>query len=166
MRHIFTCALFLAALTDGARASDTHLIPNRSYEYFPLPNYGGPDECDECKDEDDTSQLTDGFTHYTAGTIWHDKPTVGWSAGVNVPVVIWFDLGEPATLSELRFGTTGGDGAGVVDVGLPIFVSRYVIAGERPRERKNSNRPRLPEGMGRCRAIAIRKPVILSSRCS
>ena len=74
MRHIFTCALLLAALTDGARASDTHLILNRSYEYFPLPNYGGPDECD-------TSQLTDGFTHYTAGTIWRDKPTVGWSAG-------------------------------------------------------------------------------------
>lgn len=51
-------------------------------------------------------------------------------------MVIWGDLGEPATLSELGFGTTGGDGAGVVDVGLPIFVSlhnkSYVIAGERP----------------------------------
>ena len=98
-----------------------------------LTKLRGPDEC---KDEDDTIQLTDGYTHYTAGPIWRDKPTVGWGAGVNVPVVIWFDLGEPATLSELCFGTTGGGGAGVVDVGLRIFVSldnkNYVIAGERP----------------------------------
>jgi len=127
MRSDLLCVVFLVTLAGAVRATETNLILNKPYDYFPVPKYGGPDEC---TDEDNTIQLTDGVTHYTAG------PTVGWGAGINVPVVIGFDLGEPATLSELRFNTTGGGSAGVVDVGLRVFVSldnqSYVIAGERP----------------------------------
>jgi hypothetical protein len=128
---ILTCLLVLAATASGA--SERNLVQGRSYEMWPPPNYGG---AEECTDEGDTVQLTDGATGYQRGRIWGDKPTVGWALPLNEPAVMGFDLGEPATLTELRFNTTGGGGAGVVDVGLRIFGSlddtTYVLLGERP----------------------------------
>ena len=60
--------------------------------------------------------------------------TVGWAAGVDVPVVFHFDLEQEATLRQLRFNTVGGGGSGVVEVGLRVFVSLddqdYVLAAE------------------------------------
>lgn len=106
-----------------------NLVLNKAYDYWPIPAYGGPEEC---TDSEDTVQLTDGVV---GGAEWRSKSTVGWSAGVNVPVVIRFDLGREATLSELRFHTIGGGGAGVVDVGLKIYGSLdnkdYIPIGER-----------------------------------
>lgn len=135
-----------------AGAQGKNLVLNRAYEYWPSPDYGGPDEC---KDEDDRIQLTDGKTFYQRGRIWGDKSTVGWSAGVNVPVVIQFDLGAEATISELRFNTTGGGSAGVVEVGLRVYVSldnqTYVIAGERaPPDRPDT---------GECRGVQMVVPL-------
>jgi len=148
--------------TDADAAKPTNLVLRRGYEYWPLPNYGGPDEC---KDEDDKIQLTDGQTFYQRGRIWGDKSTVGWSAGVNTPVVMLFDLGAEATLSELRFNTTGGGSAGVVDVGLRVYVSldnqTYVIAGERaPPERPDTGECRgaqmvVPLAGARARYVAV-----------
>ncbi|MBI3920738.1 MAG: hypothetical protein HY318_04905 [Armatimonadetes bacterium] len=123
-------ALCLLPLSTCAPATDHNLVFNRPYDYWPEPNY------DHCTDDGDRTQLTDGYTNYQSGRIWVEKPTVGWCPPPNVPVVIRFDLGEPATLSELRFNTTGGGAAGVVDVGLRVYVSLddkvYIPAGERP----------------------------------
>jgi hypothetical protein len=65
------CVVFLVTLAGAVRATETNLVLNKPYDYFPVPKYGGPDKC---TDEDDTIQLTDGYTHYTAGPIWRDKP--------------------------------------------------------------------------------------------
>jgi hypothetical protein len=130
------CMLAAMGLTAGvvcgvsdAAAEETNLILNRPYDYWPVPAYGGPNEC---TDAGDAVQLTDGVA---GGADWGSKPTVGWCAGVNVPVVVRFDLGEAATLSELRFNTVGGGVAGVVDVGLRIYGSLdnqdYIPIGER-----------------------------------
>ena len=107
------CMLAAMGLTAGvvcgvsdAAAEETNLILNRPYDYWPVPAYGGPNEC---TDAGDAVQLTDGVA---GGAAWGSKPTVGWSAGLNIPVVVRFDLGEAATLSELRFNTVGGGGAG------------------------------------------------------
>ena len=104
-----------------------NLVLKRPYTYFPKPMYH------DCKDEGDVQQLTDGVTQYAAN-MWVNKSCVGWAQGVNVPIVMHFDLGAEATLSELRFNTAGGGGAGVVEVGLRIFLSlddkSYVPAAE------------------------------------
>ena len=132
MRSSAFLATFVTAcwLVGAGTAAERNLVLGRSYQYWPLPSY------QLCKDEGDKTQLTDGFTAYKGGPIWRLKSTVGWAAGVRVPVVIWFDLGVASTLSELRFNTAGGGGAGVVDVGLRVYVSLddqgYVLAGERP----------------------------------
>jgi hypothetical protein len=148
------CLATLVALCwsfGSASAAERNLVRGRSYEYWPLPAY------QLCKDEGDKTQLTDGYTAYTVGRIWPLKSTVGWVAGVRVPVVIWFDLGAPSTLVEVRFNTTGGGGAGVVDVGLQIYASlddkSYVLAGERPA-------PPLPApGKESTRGIQMRVPL-------
>lgn len=61
-------------------------------------------------DDGDSTQLTDGKTKYTGG-MWMFPSTVGWTAGIDVPVVIHFDLEKEATLSELRFNSAGGGGS-------------------------------------------------------
>ncbi len=122
----FLCAMILVV---SAVAQPQNLVLNRPYDYWPVPAYGGPNEC---TDAGDAVQLTDGVA---GGAAWGSKPTVGWSAGLNIPVVVRFDLGEAATLSELRFNTVGGGGAGVVDVGLRIYGSLdnqdYIPIGKR-----------------------------------
>ena len=119
----------LAMLACAAAAEEKNLLLHRTYDYWPKPTYS------YCTDAGDAAQLTDGETRYTGG-MWMFPSTVGWAAGIDVPVVIHFDLGEEATLSELRFNSAGGGGAGVVEVGLRVFVSlddkNYVLAGELP----------------------------------
>jgi len=111
-------------------AEETNLARGRPYSYCPEPTYP------HCTDEGDTKQLTDGVTQYKAGSIWMLKSCVGWYAGESAPAVILFDLGAEATLSELRFNTTGGGGSGVQDVGVCVYVSLddrdYVLAAEFP----------------------------------
>jgi hypothetical protein len=72
----------------------------------------------------------------SGNVLWFLQSTVGWTAGVNVPVVVLFDLGQEASLSSLLFNTTGGGNAGVHEAGIRVFVSlddqSYVLAGERP----------------------------------
>jgi hypothetical protein len=125
-RFLTTLGLLALAVT-AARADERNLVLHRPYELWPEPSYG------ECTDPDDGVQLTDGFKN---GSSWRQKPTVGWSHPAKGLAVIWFDLGEPATLSELKFYTVGGGAADVVDVGLRVFVSLdnqdFVPAGERP----------------------------------
>jgi hypothetical protein len=131
-RHSLRVTLLAAWLLPGSLgiADDHNLVRGRRYDMWPRPAYS------YCTDDGDRTQLTDGYTNYKSGRIWVDKTTVGWGLPLNQPAVILFDLGQPATLSQLRFYTTGGGGAGVVDVGLRVFVSldnqRYVPAGERP----------------------------------
>jgi len=119
----------LLMLTWAAQAQERNVALHRAYDYWPKPDYH------HCADAGDATQLTDGETRYTGG-MWMFPSTVGWAAGIDVPVVIHFDLGEEATLSELRFNSAGGGGAGVVEVGLRVFVSlddqSYVLAGELP----------------------------------
>jgi hypothetical protein len=109
----------------------TNLILNQPYTYHPIPGYS------TTTDAGDTTQLTDGSTSYLGGSaLWFLQSTVGWSAGVIVPIVILFDLGQEASLSNLRFNTTGGGSAGVNEAGIRVFVSlddqSYVLAGEVP----------------------------------
>jgi len=49
------CTSFFAV-----RAEETNLVLRRGYEYWPLPDYGG---LDECKDEDD--KVLDKLIHIT-----------------------------------------------------------------------------------------------------
>ena len=129
--HRLALALGLALVVSLACvAEETNLARGLTYTWCPNPTYP------HCTDEGDATQLTDGVTQYTAGNIWMLTSCVGWYAGESAPVVILFDLGREATLSELRFNTTGGGGAEVQDVGLRVFVSLddcdYVFAAEFP----------------------------------
>ena len=108
--------LCLAAVGTAFGEQEKNLVLGRPYTYWPEPEYV------DCKDEGDITQLTDGETEYGPG-MWNNPSCVGWIASINVPTVMHFDLGQEATLSELRFNTAGGGGAGVVEVGLRIFVS-------------------------------------------
>ena len=140
-------------------AEDHNLILKRAYTYFPVPMYH------DSKDEGDIHQLTDGVTQY-AGGMWMNKSCVGWGRPPDVPIVMHFDLGEEATLNELRFNTCGGGGAGVVEVGLRIFMSlddkTYVPGGvhEAPpppdgRNERFGVQIKVPLGGARARYVAI-----------
>ena len=119
--------LCLVAAGPAFGGQEKNLVLKRPYTYFPEPMYNN------CKDDGDITQLTDGASHYGAN-MWMNRSCVGWARGIDVPVVMHFDLGGEATLRELRFNTCGGGGAGVVEVGLRIFVSLddkgYVPAAE------------------------------------
>lgn len=142
-----------------AFGQEENLVRGRRYAYWPQPSYG------DCLDEEDKTQLTDGETKY-AGTMWVNKSCVGWASGIDVPIVMQFDLGEEATLNELRFNTCGGGGAGVVEVGLRVFVSlddqAYVPAGEHkapvPKAGQNERygvQIKVPLGDARARYVAV-----------
>jgi hypothetical protein len=173
MKHTNTCppgfvlrvsARLFAGLVVIASASGTafaaeNLIAKRAYTYFPEPSYA------DCKDGGDKVQLTDGQTHY-AGNMWVNKSCVGWASGVDVPIVIHFDLGKEATLNELRFNTCGGGGAGVVEVGLRVFLSlddkSYVAAATHaaPAPKKGANQRfgvqiKVPLDGARARYVAV-----------
>ena len=96
-----------AILSAPAAAQERNLVLKRPYDYHPNPRYS------DTKDEGDIRQLTDGKT-FPSSSLWMQKSTVGWAAGIDVPVVIWFDLGREATVTELRFHTASGLDAGVI----------------------------------------------------
>jgi len=128
-RTIQKFALLCLVASSPTFAGETkNLVLDRPYDYWPIPEY-----YDSLDPENDLIHLTDGVTKYTGG-MWMNKSTVGWAAGVDVPVVIQFDLGEEATLEELVFNTCGGGGAGVVEIGVRVFVSlddkHYIPAAE------------------------------------
>ena len=106
-----------------------NLVLGRAYDYWPKPNYN------ESTDKGDITQLTDGAS-FPSESMWTRQSTVGWAVGLEVPVVIRFDLGQEATVKEVRFATASGIDAGVVVVGLRVFASlddrTYVLAGELP----------------------------------
>ncbi len=123
-------------LTDGlaggyqAMAADQNLVLSSPYDYYPSPTYS------TTTDAGDITQLTDGYKS-GSGSMWVLASTVGWIEGVNIPVVIHFDLGQEASLSEVRFYSAVSDlGTGVAQVGLDVYVSlddlSYVLAGQRP----------------------------------
>ncbi len=93
-----------------------NLILNQPYTYWPTPDYY------QSADPGDITQLTDGQTFYGAN-MWVNPATAGWGEGVNIPAVILFDLGELASLSNLKFYSAGGGGAGVWEVGIRVFTS-------------------------------------------
>ncbi len=151
--------LCVLATTAVLGAADENLILHRKHYYFPVPEYY------DSKDADDYKQITDGVTQYTGG-MWMNKSCVGWGMGVDVPVVILFDLGEEATVNELRFNTCGGGGAGVVEVGLRIFMSlddkTYVPAATHvaptPKEGENDRfgvQIKVPLGGAKARYVAV-----------
>ena len=131
---VVTLAVCLSTLVAGRLAAqERNLVLNRPYTYHPEARYA------HCRDEADaTTHLTDGYTSYEAAKMWTRKSTVGWIEGVDVPIVIHFDLGEEATLSELRVSVGGSGGAARMDagLGLQVYVSLddrgYVLAGEIP----------------------------------
>jgi len=151
---------FILAGSPAFAENSTNLILHRPYAYWPIPEY-----YDSHDPENDPVHLTDGVTRYTGG-MWMNKSTVGWTPGVDVPVVIQFDLGEEATLDELVFNTCGGGGADVVEVGVRVFVSlddkNYIPAAEHvapPAEAAGNERTgvqiRLPLNSARARYVAL-----------
>ena len=140
----------LAILMASGRGEQKNLVLKRPYTVHPEPSYS------LCTDEGDKTQLTDGETRYTGG-MWTFPTTVGWIAGIDVPVVIHFDLGQETTLSELRFNSAGGGGADVVEVGLRVYVSlddrSYVLGGELPAP------PPPPEDQKRRIGVQLRVPL-------
>lgn len=151
---------FILAGSPAFAENSTNLTLHRSYDYWPMPEYH-----DSHDPENDPIYLTDGVTKYTGG-MWMNKTTVGWAAGVDVPVVIQFDLGDEATLDELVFNTCGGGGAGVVEVGIRVYVSldneNYILAAEHvapPAEAAGNERIgvqiRLPLKETRARYVAL-----------
>ena len=81
-----------AILSAPAAAQQRNLVLKRPYTYHPKPEYY------DSTDAGDIRQLTDGKT-FPSSSLWMQKSTGGWVAGVDVPVVIHFDLGAEATLS-------------------------------------------------------------------
>ena len=150
----------LIAATTAYGDQDTNLVLNRTYTYSPEPMYH------HCKDCGDVTQLIDGVTQY-AGRMWMNESCVGWARGVDVPIMMHFDLGEEATLNELRFNTAGGGGADVVEVGLRIFLSlddkSYVPGGEhkapslptQARKVSEGVQIKVPLGGARARYVAV-----------
>jgi hypothetical protein len=117
MFKVLPATLFvLSAAASTLGETGENLILNRPYAYWPHPEFH------DCKDDADTTQRTDEVTKYTGG-MWMFPITVGWAEGVDVLVIIHFDLGDEATVDELVFNSCGGGGAGVVQIGLRVYVS-------------------------------------------
>ena len=159
MQQAIPFALLCRIAGGMAFGEEENLVRGRRYAYWPVPSYG------DCLNEEDMTQLSDGETKY-AGTMWVNKSCVGWASGIDMPIVMQFDLGEEATLSELRFTTCGGGGAGVVEVGLRVFVSlddqAYVPAGEHKAPAPKAGQSerygvqiKVPLGGARARYIAV-----------
>jgi len=155
IQRVLVCLL----AASPAFGADENLVLNSPYSYFPVPAYYGS------TDADDDKQLTDGVTEY-AGGMWTNTSCVGWGLGLDVPAVILFDLGEEATVNELRFNTCGGGSADVVEVGLRIFMSlddkTYVPGATHtaptPEEGANDRfgiQIKVPLGGARARYVAI-----------
>ena len=142
--------LCVACLSGSLAAQERNLALGRPYTYYHEPNYV------HSTDEGDAKQLTDGQTNYQSGRIWMQESCVGWH-GADAGVVVLFDLGEAATLSELHFNTTGGGTAHVMDAGLQVYVSleneEYVLAGELPVP------PVPPEDKWMTRGVQVRVPL-------
>ena len=88
--------------------------------------------------------------------------------GVDVPAVMLFDLGQEATLDELRFNSVGGGAAGIVEVGLRVYVSldgqSYVPTGalsvpapppEEQQQQRIGVQLRVPLSKARARYVAV-----------
>ena len=160
MHKIIQLALVCLLYPLPVFGADKNLVLHQPYDYWPIPEYH-----DSHDPENDPIYLTDGVTKYASG-MWMNKTTVGWTAGVDVPVVIQFDLGDEATLDELVFNTCGGGGAGVVEVGVRVYVSlddkNYILAAEHvaPAAEKAGNERtavqiRLPLKETRARYVAL-----------
>ena len=117
------------SITAQEKAPLKNLVLSSTYTYSPDAYYsytlrGGTDKTD----------LTDGSKLSTVVQMWKQPSSVGWISKANVPVVVLFELKEEATLSELRFYTVGGGGAGIMDPGVDVYGSldgkTYNLIGE------------------------------------
>ena len=111
-------------------SAEVYLVRGRAYEMAPQPHYS------YCTDPGDATQLTDGRTNSPTRKNLDGEVHRWLGCGPYVPAVVWFDLGQPATLSRSVFNTTGGGAAGVVYVGVQVLVSlddkHYTLAGQQP----------------------------------
>ena len=112
--------LILLGLTAGCQAlfgqvpKLENVALRKSYELAPGPNYS------YCKDRGDGTQLTDGVYAEGKGSLWVQKPTVGWSH--RRPVRIKIDLGRREPIVGVSFSTA----AGIAGVRWPDFIFVFV----------------------------------------
>ena len=108
-----------AELADDAELKALALKPpgpniarGKPYTWNRPPNYK------HCKDDADTTQLTDG--EYTVGYFWAQTPTVGWQ---NVrPLMITIDLGKAEPIAGVSYNL----GAGTAGVAWPNAIAILV----------------------------------------
>ena len=89
-RSLMPAILFLAILAAPlpGQAQQSNLVLNLPYDFHPASTYH------LTKDDGDSVQLTDGHNDASSWALWLQKSAICWMAGVDVPVVIRFDLGR------------------------------------------------------------------------
>lgn len=80
---------------------EDNLALNKSYTYYPDPNYP------LCTDAGDLTQLTDGFVYGGKGSLWTAPGAVGWQNVTN-PAIIRIDLGSNQPIRGASFHTAAG----------------------------------------------------------
>ena len=126
-------SMFFVAISMSVTAQEKaplkNLVLSSTYTCLPKPIYtytirGGTDQTD----------LTDGKKLTTVVQMWKQPGSVGWISQAGVPVMVLFALKAEASLSELRFCTVGGGGAGIMDPGVQVYGSldgkTYKLIGE------------------------------------
>jgi hypothetical protein len=135
-------ALIIWAATVHAGGAD--LVRHRAYDVWPEPTHDSRYGADTTAQH--LSLLTDGFTNYRSGDISTQKTAVTWFHPLGEPIVVRFDLGQAATLDEVRFNTAGGPEPGYMwDPEVRVYTSLddkgYMLAGEwLPQKRPKSLR--------------------------
>ena len=126
-------SMFFVAISISVIAQEKaplkNLVLSSSYTLLPKPIYSYT-----MRGDTDMVDLTDGRKLSTVVQMWKQPGSVGWISQANIPVVVLFELKEEATLSELRFYTVGGGGAGIMDPGVEVYGSldgkTYKLIGE------------------------------------
>ena len=111
---VVIAALYLGG-APPSRAAAAPATPNialhRPYTWSRAPNYG------LCRDDGDSTQLTDGAVGHDGEALWRQRSTVGW-VRPGGPVSITIDLGAVHPIGGLSFRSTGGSSA----VAFPAFI--------------------------------------------
>lgn len=109
------------AASYGADGEIRNLALNRPCEFYPDRLRGTREPSHDYAG--DALRLSNGYTDYQSRTMFTDITALDWQHGIDAPLVILFDLGGEATVSEVRVYTSGGGHAGITEPGLRVLTS-------------------------------------------
>ena len=131
---VVVLCLLISTVSFGADEEVGNLALNRPCEFYPDRLRGTRGLSYDYST--DAMLLSDGYTDYKSRTMFYDMTSIDWQHGIDAPLVILFDLGAEAIVSEVRVYTNGGGYHGITEPGLKVFTSldnkAYFFAGESP----------------------------------